>query len=298
MGLDNVEYGTYAGSSLNEYLYKISSIINGDGFIYYLIPLREINYVALEQLTLFKFSYDLEYIDQWATVPNKMNFAIINQTYSLTEQTNMTFQCLVSTKLFQFDTISEEDFDFSDTSLSIWPRPCLNKTNGNWSTPQTELLINSDGLSLQVNDNSSLVTIKISEQWQGVPINQTAFLISGPDENAKFISFSSGGVLKLNLSSVSEAGTYTITIQNQQKLIDMSSNSANYIFDDPVSFKISINNDPPKLISSLVMKDAYVGQKYIFTLNFTDVENDKVSFKLRSESSTISDTYSNSSIGK
>ena len=77
---------SYSGNSLNYYLYKLSNIIDANGFLYYIIPMNEINYASLEQLTMFKFTYDLEYLDNWATVPNKMFIAILNISYSLVEQ--------------------------------------------------------------------------------------------------------------------------------------------------------------------------------------------------------------------
>ena len=172
---------------------------------------------------------------------------------------------------------------------------------GNWSVPQAELIINNSVLSFNVSDNSEKIIIKVSEQWQGVPINQTFSIISGPVEETNFISFDKYGMWEINLKNVSEVGEYTVIIQNQEMLINMSANNTNplnYILDDPLSFKITFFNYPPKLISNLNMSDGYVDQKYLITLNFTDAENDRVFIKFQSDFSTISDTYLSSQVEK
>ena len=90
---------SYSTSNLGYYIYKLANIIDANGFLYYIIPINGINYSTLEQLTMFKFTYDLEYLDNWATVPNKMILTILNINYSLEEQEQL-YKLLLLRKLF------------------------------------------------------------------------------------------------------------------------------------------------------------------------------------------------------
>ena len=224
------------------------------------------------------------------TVTNKLYFDIYNITYNLVEQPSLSFEWSALIPSNSLDAIPSGDYEFSDSPHQIWPRPYLKNYNSTWSVPQAQLVISSSGLSYSINDTSTNASVQISEQCQGVPINQTTAIINGPQNTANFFVFQPNGILNIDLGGVDQVGVYELTIQNQEKLLNSTGNSANqfiYISDDPLGFKIEFKNEYPVLNSSLNFATAYINQVYSFSIVFKDLEGDQVYISLTSPTATI-----------
>ena len=244
----------------------------------------------MDQITLFKFSYDLSMMDEWGSITNKLYLDIYNRTYSLIEQPNISIEWSNLTPQIYLDAIRSEDYKFSDSPHQIWPRPYLINNSFTWSVPQGQLIISNSGISYNVNNTSTNTSVQISEQCQGVPINQTFVTINGPENTTNFLSFQSLGSLYIDLSKVEQVGIYEVTIQNQEKLLYTLTNDINqfiYFIDDPLVFKIEFINEFPVIQPFQKFEPAYVNQKYSFYILFTDFENDQVNISFKSQTATI-----------
>ena len=288
--------GTYSiewYTSYDQIFFHMSLIIDTGDFLYYISSINAMNYQRMKQITLLKVNYDFSYRDSWINSINEITINISNISYSFLEQPSLTFTCSVSTTQLILDSVSSQDYNFSDSPHNIWARPYLQSEN--WKSPQTNFVNNLAKFTFNVDDLSSSDMLNLCEQWQGVPINQTKINFISPDVDAGFLSFMSNGQLMIKLGEVGNVGNYSITIQNQLKLLNSSMTnfrSIDYIWDNPINFNIELSNNIPILKSNLVLFKVKVNTQLDLNILFEDEENDQVYFSLISQTSSIDYTYS------
>ena len=84
-----------------------------------------------------------------------------------------------------------------------------------------------------------------------------------------------------------QVGTFTLTIQNQMKLL--SPNMTNfriieYIWNDPITFTLELLNSAPQIQSDLNAIQCAVGKELSISLEFSDNENDQIKLNIQSSS--------------
>ena len=239
---------------------------------------------------MFKFSYNFTSLDAWMSPTDGMVFKIVNQSYSFEEQSSMLFTCSISNSQNLLDVIPSGDYEFSDSPHSIWPRPYLKGDFAACRAPQAVSVVNNTNLAYQVSDNSSDVLLHISEQCQGVPINQTKVVSIFPRIDTSFLNFTSNGELDLKLKDVAQIGNYSVTIQNQVKLLNpnMTNYSVmDYIWEDSIHFYIEFSNNSPIIQTNLVEFTALINEFLTINVYFMDAEDDQVYFALDSLTCSI-----------
>ena len=65
----------------------------------------------------------------------------------------------------------------------------------------------------------AIFNVDISDQWQGVPINQTMLLSISPQVDTNFLTFLPKGVLEINTRYISQVGLFSLQIVNQVKIL-------------------------------------------------------------------------------
>ena len=240
------------------------------------------------QISLFKISYDLEYLDSWVTTFNDIGVSFTND-YSYTIMTNMTISWILSNTQLVLDTISCSEFELSDSPHKIWPRPDLNNYSS-CTPPSSSILSQNSTFSLLVSDSNPKNLLNVWEQCQGVPINQTSLVFILPDIQTNFLNFQPNWVVEIITNEVNQVGDFILSIQNQVKLL--SPNMTNfrqieYIWNDPITFTLKLLNSVPQLQSNLSIIHWFVGDKWPVFLEFTDKENDQIQLNVQSSSNSF-----------
>ena len=142
-------------------------------------------------------------------------------------------------------------------------------------------------LSLKISDSTPNIFVNISQQWQGVTINQTTLVSILPDVQSNFLNFLPDGVAEIVISEVTQVGDFNVTISNQMKLL--SPNMTNYrtikyIWDDPITFAFVLINQAPTLDSDLGNLKGIVNEQFVINLVFSDNENDHVMIRFEADS--------------
>ena len=277
MSLTYLGYSYYADHCLVNF-------IDTGLFLYYFASLN-INSDRQYQISLLKISYNLDYLDSWIA-PETNIIIYTNYTYSYQVVSSISLNWQVSSSPIQVDTIDSSQFSFNDTSHTIWPRPDVLQYD-NCKPPGTKFYNSSMFLSLKISDSTPNIFVNISQQWQGVPINQTTLASILPDVQSNFLNFLPDGVAEIAISEVTQVGYFNITIRNQMKLL--SPNMTNfrtieYIWDDPITFTLVLINQEPTLDSDLGNLKGIVNEQFAINLVFTDNENDHVMIRFETDS--------------
>ena len=274
--------------------YQMSVIIDTGQFLFYLTSIYYMNYESMRQATLFKIDYSLAYLNSWMSAENKLSFNIVDINYSFIEQPNLNFTCSIQTSLLAFDSISSQSYEFSDSLHSIWPRPYLKEDFQSYRSPQASFMTGDSNLIYNVNDSSHNIILNLCEQCQGIPINQTKILSISPNVDSRFLNFLPNGQLEIVMNEVNNIGSYSITIQNQIKLLNPNMTSyriIDYIWDDPLNLNIEFINNFPKIKTILASFTIMVNKELSFNILFLDDEDDQVHISLNSIINTIGGTY-------
>ena len=266
---------------------KITKLIDGGGFLFYFISEFQ-NYNRMNQISLFKMSYDLEYLDSWIT-PLEDVETYFTSAYYFTNMVNMTFTWKQTYIPVNLDVILRSEFEFNNTPLTIWPRPDINNYS-NCKPPSSSFLSQSNRFYLALNDSTPNTLLKIWEQWQGVPINQTSLISILPNSQTDFLNFQPNCVIEIITNKVNQVDTFTLIVQNQMKLL--SPNMTNfrqieYIWNDQITFTLELYNSIPQLKSSLSTVTSFVGKELPINLEFADSEDDQVIFVVKSSSESF-----------
>ena len=253
-------------------------------FLFYFASLN-INSDRQYQISLLKISYNLNYLDSWIA-PETNIIIYTNYTYNYQLVSNISLSWQVSSSPTQLDTIESSEFSFNDTSNTIWPRPDVLRYD-NCKPPGTKINNSSIYLSFEISDSTPNIFVNISQQWQGVPINQTTLVSILPDVQSNFLNFLPNGVAEIVISEVTQIGVFNITISNQMKLL--SPNMTNfrtikYVWDDPITFALVLINQEPTLDSDLGNLIGIANEQFVINFVFIDNENDHVMIRFDTDS--------------
>ena len=238
--------------------------------------------------------YNLTYLNSWMSAENKLSFYIVDISYSFIEQPTLNFACSIQTSLLVLDSISSQSYEFPDSLHSIWPRPYLKGDFQSCRSPQASFMTGESNLIYNVNDSSHNIVVNLCEQCQGIPINQTKILSISPNIDSSFLNFLPNGQLEILMNEVNNIGSYSITIQNQIKLLNPNMTSyriIDYIWDDPLNLNIELINNYPKIKTNLTSFTIMVNKELSFNILFLDDEDDQVNISLSSTINTIGGTY-------
>ena len=77
----------------------------------------------MNQISLFKISYDFEYVDSWYIPADGIVTYLFANVNSFTNVENITLTWKLSNTPIALDEISKNEFAFSNSPHIIWPRP-------------------------------------------------------------------------------------------------------------------------------------------------------------------------------
>ena len=182
----------------------------------------------------------------------------------------------------QLDIIESTEFTFDDSPHTIIPRPSI-KSYDLYRPPDAEIVSINNRFKLNISDSIPNIYVTVSEQWQGVPINQTFLQSISPDVPSNFLNFLPNGGVEIIPSQVTQVGNFTIVIVNQLML--QSSKNSNYrvieyINDDALAFTLELINLPPQLKTNINRIEGYVNKEIIIDLVFIDSEDDHVGVRM------------------
>ena len=252
------------------------------------------NYESMRQVTLFKIDYNLAYLNSWMSIENQLSFNIVDISYSFIEQPTLNFTCSIQTSLLVLDLIFSQTYEFSDSLHSIWPRPYLKGDFQSCRSPQASFINGDSNLTYNINDSSDNIVLNLCEQCQGIPINQTKILSISPNVDSRFLNFLPNGQLEILMNEVDNIGSYSITIQNQIKLLNPNMTNyriIDYIWDDPLNLSVELINNYPKIKTNLTSFTIMVNKELSFNILFLDNEDDEIYISLISIDFTLAYTY-------
>lgn len=122
----------------------------------------------------------------------------------------------------------------------IWPYFYFSDTVTYWKPPESALLADTSSLIFAISHSMEPFTVKLFEQWQGVPIVNSTLSVTSQIDMSSVISALPGGVLQITPVHVEQVGSYVLNFTNDLNLPDPTNTNSSvitYYTEAPVSIK-------------------------------------------------------------